>query len=191
MPDYNGNERSQWTTRSEFSPPYRNPHPRQISGPRYGDREDEEIGNYGRGGYYGLGYDPENYNQQRLKMRTDRWQNYHHGDEPDDGRGGWWDPDRRDVSRYASDKETSYLPPVHGGKGPQNYQRSDDRVRENISDRLTDDSFIDASDIEVTVDNCEVTLTGTVVSKDTKRRAEHISESVPGVKNVENRLRIK
>jgi osmotically-inducible protein OsmY len=43
----------------------------------------------------------------------------------------------------------------------------------------------------VQVRNCEVTLIGTVESKDAKRRVEDIGESVSGVKNVENTLRVK
>src|SRR4030095_1968319 len=38
--------------------------------------------------------------------------------------------------------------------------------------------------------NAEVTLTGTVNTRDDKRLAEDIAESVSGVSNVENRLRV-
>jgi osmotically-inducible protein OsmY len=79
----------------------------------------------------------------------------------------------------------------HTGRGPKNYTRSDDRIREDVNDRLTDDPDIDASDIEVKVSNCEVTLTGTVDSRDDKRRAEDCAESVSGVKNVQNNLRVQ
>jgi hypothetical protein len=77
------------------------------------------------------------------------------------------------------------------GRGPKGYRRSDERIREDVNDRLGDDYYIDASDIEVTVSNTEVTLTGTVPSRNDKRRAEDIAESVSGVTNVENRLRVK
>ena len=77
------------------------------------------------------------------------------------------------------------------GRGPKGYRRSDERIREDVNDCLGDDYYIDASDIEVTVSNTEVTLTGTVQNRTDKRRAEDIAESVSGVSNVENRLRIK
>jgi hypothetical protein len=77
------------------------------------------------------------------------------------------------------------------GRGPKNYRRSDERIREDVNDRLGDDYYIDASDIEVQVSNSEVTLTGTVQNRNDKRRAEDIAESVSGVTNVENRLRVK
>src|ERR1700755_1622351 len=51
--------------------------------------------------------------------------------------------------------------------------------------------MLDASDVEVMVTNAEVTLVGTVNSRQEKRRAEELAEGVSGVNNVENRLRIK
>ena len=76
------------------------------------------------------------------------------------------------------------------GKGPKNYRRSDERIKEDVNDRLSE-GYFDASDIEVSVQNAEVTLTGTVNNRSDKRRAEDIAESVSGVTNVENRLRVK
>jgi hypothetical protein len=61
---------------------------------------------------------------------------------------------------------------------------------EDVNDRLSDDYYLDASEIEVMVQSAEVVLTGTVNSRNDKRRAEDLAESVSGVKNVENRLRV-
>jgi osmotically-inducible protein OsmY len=79
---------------------------------------------------------------------------------------------------------------IHAGRGPRGYQRSDERIREDINDRLTDDAYIDASDIEVIVNNGMITLTGRVDSREDKRRAEDIAESVSGVTDVSNQLRV-
>jgi osmotically-inducible protein OsmY len=79
----------------------------------------------------------------------------------------------------------------HSGRGPKNYTRSDDRIRDDINDRLTDDPEIDASEIEVKVSSCEVTLSGMVDSRDAKRRAEDLAESISGVKHVQNNLRVQ
>jgi hypothetical protein len=65
---------------------------------------------------------------------------------------------------------TSELGPSYGhsgagpfaGRGPKGYRRSDSRIREDVCDRLTDAPFLDASDIDVTVTDGEVTLSGTV-----------------------------
>ena len=78
----------------------------------------------------------------------------------------------------------------HQGRGPKGYQRSDARIREDISERLTDDALIDASEVEVAVQDREVTLTGTVRTRTEKRRAEDIAESTPGVDHVQNNLRV-
>jgi hypothetical protein len=78
----------------------------------------------------------------------------------------------------------------HAGRGPRNYQRSDDRIREDVSERLTADHRIDASDIEVRVASGEVTLIGTVDDRRTRRLAEEIIEDLPGVKDVRNDLRV-
>jgi osmotically-inducible protein OsmY len=79
---------------------------------------------------------------------------------------------------------------MYVGRGPRGYQRSEERIREDINDRLTEDWYVDASDIEVTVNNGMVTLTGLVNSREEKRRAEDIVESVSGVSDVSNQLRI-
>jgi osmotically-inducible protein OsmY len=76
------------------------------------------------------------------------------------------------------------------GRGPKGYQRSDERIREDACDRLTDAPFLDASDIEVTVRNGEVTLSGTVANREQKRRSEDLIEHVTGVREVHNTLRV-
>jgi hypothetical protein len=78
----------------------------------------------------------------------------------------------------------------HAGKGPKGYKRSDERIMEDVHERLSDDNFLDASGIEVNVTGGDVILTGTVADKTDKRRAEDIAESVSGVTNVENRIRV-
>jgi hypothetical protein len=50
---------------------------------------------------------------------------------------------------------------------------------------------VDASDVEVNVSNCEVTLSGTVDNREERRRAENCAERVSGVTHVQNNLRVK
>ena len=78
----------------------------------------------------------------------------------------------------------------YAGRGPKGYRRSDDRLQEEISDRLMADDWVDASDIEVRVKNGEVTLNGTVDDRGAKRRAEDIAEQVMGVRDVMNQIRV-
>jgi osmotically-inducible protein OsmY len=78
----------------------------------------------------------------------------------------------------------------HVGRGPKNYRRPDERIEEEINERLERDPEIDATDIEVTVKDGEVTLSGTVESRRVKRLAEDLVDDVYGVKDVQNRLRM-
>ncbi|HEU4532764.1 MAG TPA: BON domain-containing protein, partial [Polyangiaceae bacterium] len=79
----------------------------------------------------------------------------------------------------------------HRGRGPRGYQRSDERIREEVCDCLTDHHEIDASEIHVEVKDGEVTLTGTVDERRVKFLAEQIAESVGGVQEIHNQLRVR
>ena len=79
----------------------------------------------------------------------------------------------------------------HRGKGPAGYQRSDERIRELVCESLTDDDQIDASRIEVAVEDGEVTLSGSVDDRHAKRDAEDCACSVVGVRDVQNLLRVQ
>lgn len=79
----------------------------------------------------------------------------------------------------------------HRGRGPANYTRSNERLLEDACERLTRDPNIDASKIDVTCENNEVTLNGTVDSRSAKRRAEDIVDDISGVKHVQNNLRVE
>ena len=76
-------------------------------------------------------------------------------------------------------------------RGPKGYKRSDERIREDVSERLGQHYDLDASDITVTVNNGEITLEGTVPMRHHKHIAEMIVESVSGVQDVTNQLRVK
>lgn len=78
----------------------------------------------------------------------------------------------------------------HRGKGPKGFKRSDDRIREHVSEILMDHHEIDASDIEVQVKDGEVTLSGTVADRRTKRLAEEVIENLSGVNDVHNGIRV-
>ena len=78
----------------------------------------------------------------------------------------------------------------HRGRGPANYTRSDDRILEDTCDKLTEDWGVDARNVQVTVQNGEVTLDGTVENRRQKRRAEDIVHDLSGVGHVQNNLRI-
>ena len=109
---------------------------------------------------------------------------------------GWWDRAKDEVLSWTGDEDAERRRQMdevrsHAGRGPKGYVRSDERIREDVSDRLTDDWLVDASNIEVTVVSGEVTLSGTVDSRQAKRRAADCAENVSGVHNVQNNLRVQ
>lgn len=109
------------------------------------------------------------------------------------GQRGFWDRASDEVSSWFGDEQAQNRreQDEYRGRGPRGYIRSDERIREDVNDRFTDDGRLDASDIGVEVDHCEVTLTGQVGSREDKRRAEDIADAVSGVKHVQNNLRVK
>lgn len=77
------------------------------------------------------------------------------------------------------------------GMGPRNYVRSDERIHEEACERLTRHGQVDASDIELEVKDGEITLNGTVDSRREKRMAEDALETVSGMREIHNRLRVR
>lgn len=126
----------------------------------------------------------------------------HHG-----SHGGYWErrdtrsrPDERGFFDKAADEVQSWFGDEdaerrrerdHRGKGPRNYQRSDERIAEDVNQRLADDHHLDASDIEVSVSGQEVTLNGKVESRAAKRHAEDCADTISGVVHVQNNLRVR
>ncbi len=109
----------------------------------------------------------------------------------------WWDKTKDEVSSWFGDDDAERRRKMddardnsHKGKGPKNYTRSQERIKEDINDKLSDDWMVDASDVEVEVSGSEVTLKGNVNSKQAKRRAEDCVDAVSGVTHVQNNLRV-
>ena len=147
------------------------------------------TGDYG-GGYRSRipDYGDRRYFEQERDHRPDR----SHGEARGEDRS-WVDRARDEVSAWMGDHDAQHRreadAAIHRGRGPKGYRRSDERIRDDVNDRLTDDAWLDASHIEVAVENGDVTLSGTVTSRDAKRRAEVLAEAVSGVDNVQNNLR--
>lgn len=99
------------------------------------------------------------------------------------GRGskerGW----NKHLDNYPHEGRTS-----HYGKGPRGYMRSPERIREDACDALTCNARVDATEIDVSVEDGIVTLTGKVDSRKMKKEAERAVEGIPGVEDVVNLL---
>ena len=86
------------------------------------------------------------------------------------------DPERRSGRRH---------PP-----GPKGYQRSDERLREDVSERLTEARYIDSSEVTVAVSDAKVVLEGTVPERRMKHAIEDLVDACPGVQDIESRIRV-
>ena len=165
----------------------------------YGVTQGSRYSDYGEGsGRYSQRYNyPSGYRSgegERYSGSSGR--GYYGGRES--GERGWWDRASDEVASWFGDEEAERrrrMDESRGGQyrghGPRGYKRSDERIKEDVNDRLTDDAYLDASDIEVEVKNGEVTLSGVVRSRNDKRRAEDIVESISGVSNVQNNIRVR
>jgi hypothetical protein len=186
---------------------------RDLERERYGEYEDYGAGAPYRGyepgifpGTGAFGYVPSPYPEQRLfdwdRPASERpgegvWSGRH--DDVVQNRDhdrGWWDRAKDEMLSWVGDDDAEQRRRMdearsHSGRGPKGYTRSDDRIREDVSERLTDDWLVDASDIEVAVSGGEVTLAGTVDGRQAKRRAEDCADRVSGVRHVQNNLRVR
>jgi len=99
------------------------------------------------------------------------------------GQGGYGESRPELANRGASGRPTG-----HRGRGPRNIVRSDERIADDLIERLTRDEDIDASEILVAVDAGAVTLTGEVPERRMKHLAEDLAVAVQGVREVHNRL---
>lgn len=158
------------------------------------------IGGERSQGYVGFGPNQGFWRSEEDRPR--RWRGRGHGEGWGEGswREGrdrsWWDRTKDEVASWVGDEDAERRRRMddmedYRGRGPRGYTRSDGRISEDVNDRLTDDPYLDATNIEVQVANCEVTLNGVVNSRGDKRRAEDIAENVSGVAHVQNNLRVK
>jgi osmotically-inducible protein OsmY len=154
-----------------------------------------ESGNYRGGSGYGGGYRPSESGTSGREFGATTGEGRWSGQQQFNQNPSY--PDAYRGSSYGSSftggrpSGESYRGGMFSGRGPRNYQRSDERIREDVNERLTIDPRIDASEIDVRVQNGEVTLSGTVDDRRTRRLAEEIIEDLPGVRDVRNDLRVQ
>lgn len=154
-------------------------------GRAYRDGSDDSFGNRDQN-FRNRNQDFRSDNRQRsLANQNSGYRTDYYEDTPD-----WMDKYENERSNARNDTYRGSTD-THRGKGPKGYQRSDQRIQEDISDRLSYDGSVDASDIELKVNDCEVTMDGQVDSKYAKRRAEDCADSVSGVTHVQNNLRVQ
>lgn len=124
--------------------------------------------------------------QQQARTRSDR-------DLQSDYSGGGYDQvePRRGEFGYESGYAAGgrdYGGRDYRGVGPRNYTRSDERIREDLNERLTEAYDLDASGLTVEVANGVATLGGSVPQRWMKHRAEDLADGCIGVRDVQNRI---
>lgn len=174
------------------------------------ERYDEEPDRFGdRGSSLGYSAEQRRYADERgfyaANRRYDREQD-RYGDvrerdrygEDRDRRAAWMWPvepqsSRRDFDEPRSEalREERRASGAFVGRGPRGYKRSDERILDEVHDVLTRHPQIDASDVEVKVSDCSVTLRGSVPSRPQKWLAEEVAADIYGVSEVKNDLHVK
>ncbi|MFJ1259757.1 BON domain-containing protein [Cupriavidus sp. CuC1] len=173
----------------------------------------DERGNP-RGGYpseyrgeYAGGYRSNERQDFRGGERSDPW-----ADQRENQRTQQWDRERSEPRRAY--REASQEPEEHGALyhlgrrigeavgevfgqpqgrrvGPKGYQRSDERIRETVCEHLAYAGGVDVRDVSVEVASGLVTLTGTVRTRSEKYDIEDLADTVFGVTEVQNNIRVQ
>lgn len=183
--------------------PGRSEHPRNFSAEQ---PVPEEVDlDPGVAGSRPLGFGPMTNRYQRLGFRRepaytgdDYKRGYDRGyledaDYDSEGRM-WWDRASDEIASWFGDDEAQRRREIDAymdgnrGRGPKSYVRSDERIFEDVNELLTEDFYVDASEIDVKVNDGTVTLEGTIPNRVEKRMAEDLALCVSGVKEVEDRL---
>ena len=76
-------------------------------------------------------------------------------------------------------------------RGPKGYKRSDERIREDICERLMQSAYIDSSEVTIEVKDGRVSMEGTVPERRMKHAIEDLAEATAGVTDVENKVRVE
>jgi osmotically-inducible protein OsmY len=156
------------------------------------ERESSEYSRQGQGGRGFAGYGYGGSGSESYESGFDRnrgWNEpYGEGQQYDPGGGYGSQGSRYGMSQYGG--QFGRGQGQHRGKGPKNYQRSDERIKEMICERLREDPEIDASEVTVNVQGGKVTFDGTVDSRHVKMEVEDIADQL-GVQEVQNNLRVQ
>jgi hypothetical protein len=146
-----------------------------FGGQGYGNFDRYGGQGYGQGYGQGMGGQGIGYGQQLGQQPWDRPFGYQ----------GW--SGGQEGPRWSGESQLGS--PRRQWRAPKGYTRSDERIREEVCDRLGME--FDASDVEVKVSEGEVTLNGSVHDRGEKYRMEELIEGLGGVKNVHNLLQVK
>ena len=106
------------------------------------------------------------------------------------GQSGQQPGQNRGMDQSRQRQEEWQQPGPYSGMGPSTYRRPDERIAEEVCERLTQHGQVDARNIDVQVTNGEVHLRGRVNRRMEKYIAEDVIEAISGVKDIHNELRV-
>jgi hypothetical protein len=94
------------------------------------------------------------------------------------------------LGEYPEQRPSPSLDVNYRGIGPKGYQAKRFKIIEDACEILARDKYLDASNIQVGLDNGVLVLRGEVLSRSDKKRAEALVENIPGIVDVANYLGI-
>ncbi len=97
----------------------------------------------------------------------------------------------RQLNRSREPETEPTYRPGYRGRGPKGYRRSDETIKEDVSEALYRSSEVDASELEVHVSSGNVTLKGFVNDRTQKKLAERAVENLSGVEDIFNEIRVR
>jgi hypothetical protein len=143
-----------------------------------------------RGREQGRGYVPERPSQSYERGFRGPADAYGGGFEPSFGSGFAGSYVGSQSNPYGLTRSGSASSPSSARRGPKGWQRSDERLKEEICERLTASHQIDCSEVTVQVQGGKVSLEGTVPDRWMKHSIEDLVDNSHGVKDIDNRLRV-
>ncbi|SOZ38654.1 BON domain-containing protein [Cupriavidus neocaledonicus] len=182
----------------------RNRRQRNLTAGRYGNtaerlpRDDTRPaegagqGWYGRRGPATEPWDEERYEDEWSRRRVP------YGEERWEGRRDWYGGPAgapygtaEGARGYGADDWDVPAHRGYRGGGPKNYRRGDDRIHDEVCDRLAHAQELDVSEVTVRVQDGLVTLEGHVGDRRSKYDIEEVAERVFGVQDVINHIRVR
>lgn len=183
---------------------------RNRGDPRGGDPRGGDPGGYGEGRYGQRGGPARDYGEGRQRHDSDVRESGYYGGRSSPAQRVWetsarrppWEEDeawrrgsevRDEWGDSGGDSRGNASREMARGRdrvGPKGYQRSDERIREDICERLAHARHVDVREVEVEVQGGVVRLTGNVRDRRQKYCIEDIVDDVFGVREIHNAVRL-
>lgn len=158
--------------------------------------EDERGRGFRQGGYGGYGQSGSGYRGGQGRDAQGEFgqggfgQSGHSRGGFDYGRGEFGQSGYGDTRRGYGQSDSYSQQFQRRGKAPKGYKRTDERIKEDLYERLMNQD-IDAAEVTVEVQSGKVQLEGTVPERWMKHVVEDVADGCPGVEDVENRIRVQ